>query len=212
MNHLSILVVAVVSLLVCSCTAQKSRTRSFSPAYSVNSTNAQKIVYTSNYHITVENIDSANAHLLAIVKASDGYVQQSGSKHSIIRVKQEKFEAAQESVSSLGKITSKSTFGRDETASYTDYEMQLKNALHARKRYLSLLEKAENVQAALLVEKELERLNGTIDILKGKMKSIDHLSEYATLHFHWKEKQKPGILGYIGIGIYEAFKWLVVRN
>jgi hypothetical protein len=63
-----------------------------------------------------------------------------------------------------------------------------------------------------LVEKELERLNETIELLKGEMNRINHLTAYSTISVYLKEKKKPGIIGYVGVGIYQAVKWLFVRN
>ena len=74
------------------------------------------------------------------------------------------------------------------------------------------MEEAENVEAALKVEKELERLNEKIDLLKGKINRIDHLSEYSTISINYEQHKKPGILGYIGLGLYKGVKWLFVRN
>ncbi|MCB0737835.1 MAG: DUF4349 domain-containing protein [Bacteroidetes bacterium] len=102
--------------------------------------------------------------------------------------------------------------GQDLTAQYLDFEIRLENAEKARARYLELLEKAENVESALLVEKELERLNGTIDMLIGQMNRMNHLTTYATITVRISERVKPGPLGYLGMGLYHAFKWLFVRN
>lgn len=98
------------------------------------------------------------------------------------------------------------------TEDYLDFKIRLENAEKSRERYLELLSQAENVEAALKVEKELERLNASIDILKGKMNRIDHLSEFSTITVNLKEKKKPGPLGYIGIGLYRSVMWLFVRN
>jgi hypothetical protein len=98
------------------------------------------------------------------------------------------------------------------TDQYADFSIRLENAEKARMRYLELLEKAENVQSALLVEKELERLNETIELLKGQMNRIDHLAAYSTITVYLTEKKKPGVLGYIGIGLYKSVKGLFVRN
>lgn len=35
---------------------------------------------------------------------------------------------------------------------------------------------------------------------------------YSTITVSLSERKKPGILGYIGIGVYHAIKWLFVRN
>jgi hypothetical protein len=48
--------------------------------------------------------------------------------------------------------------------------------------------------------------------MKGQMNRIDHLSTYSTITVYLKEKKKPGVIGYIGIGVYKAVKWLFVRN
>lgn len=77
---------------------------------------------------------------------------------------------------------------------------------------MELLEKAQTVEEILKVEKELERLNGEIDQLKGKIKRYDHLTQLATITIHLEEKKKLGILGYISVGLYKAVKWLFVRN
>ncbi|NBC05864.1 MAG: DUF4349 domain-containing protein [Bacteroidetes bacterium] len=63
-------------------------------------------------------------------------------------------------------------------------------------RYLELLDLAETVDEILKVGKELERLNETIDLLKGKMNRIDQLDAYATITVNLKERKKPGVLEY----------------
>ena len=60
--------------------------------------------------------------------------------------------------------------------------------------------------------RELERLNETIGLLKGRMARLDHLEAYSTINVELRERKKPGLLGYIGLGAYHAVKWLFVRN
>ncbi|MEL6628160.1 MAG: DUF4349 domain-containing protein, partial [Bacteroidota bacterium] len=64
----------------------------------------------------------------------------------------------------------------------------------------------------LKVEKELERLNTELDLLKGQMKRLENLTTFATINIRHEEKKKPGPLGYIGLGLYHSVKWLFVRN
>ncbi|MBL4577871.1 MAG: DUF4349 domain-containing protein, partial [Flavobacteriales bacterium] len=90
--------------------------------------------------------------------------------------------------------------------------IRLDNAEKSRKRYLELLNMANTVSQALLVEHELERLNQTIDLLKGKINRMSHLTAYATITINLKEEVKPGVLGYMGIAIYHSVKWLFVRG
>jgi hypothetical protein len=172
----------------------------------------KKVIYSSSIYLTVENPDTAIARLTNIAQQHKGYVQESGTTKCVIRIPNDARTAAAGAIEACGKVTYKNTTGEDVSDQYADYEIRLDNAKNARKRYLELLEKAATVAEALLVEKELERLNETIDLLEGKMNRIDHLSTYSTITAYLKEKKKPGIIGYIGIGIYHSVKWLFVRN
>lgn len=197
--------------------------RSYSTTYSEfaptesNQTNSElpkskKIIYQSDLDLVVQKPDSAIYKIGLIAKQNGGYVSKAGTYQNLIRVKSENLDKAILEISELGDVQRKTISGEDVTDQYIDFEIRLDNAEKSRKRYLELLAKAENVEAALKVEKELERVNQNIDLLKGKMNKIDHLSEYATISVNVKEKKKPGILGYVGLGLYYSVKWLFVRN
>ena len=172
----------------------------------------KKVIFSAYLSLKVKNIDTANAKIVSIAKKYNGYVQELGTYSSTIRVKSDNLNDAVKEIELLGKITRKNISGQDVTDDYLDYQIRLENAEKARKRYLELLEKAENVEAAVKVEKELERLNETIELIKGKMNRINHLSDFSTITISIDEKKKPGIIGYIGLGLYYSVKWLFVRN
>ncbi len=174
--------------------------------------NEKRIFFSASLSLTVDIPDTANFYIEKIAGKYHGYVNETGTYRTIIRVKSGNFNDAIEEISALGKVQNKSLSGQDVTDEYLDFKIRLENAEKSRGRYLELLAKAENVEAALKVEKELERLNETIDLIKGKMNRIDHLSEFSTITIHLKEKKKPGLIGYVGIGLYYSIKWLFVRN
>jgi len=172
----------------------------------------RKILYSAYLNLAVKNRDTTANEISKIAKKHKGYVNETGTHRCVIRVKSEQLDLAMNDLSTLGKVTSKNIHGADVTESYLDYKLRLENAEKSRNRYLELLEKATSVQEILLVEKELERLNATIELLKGKMNRIDHLDEFSTITINLREKVKPGVLGYVFVGAYEAVKWLFVRN
>jgi len=214
-NYLLLLVACGILFAGCE-TAQQA---SYAPGY--DHTGGQSadeqdhdrmIVYNAYLDMTVAAIDSTNTALMQMAKKYGGYVVQVGYYQSVIRVKADRLNEAVAEIETLGEVTDKNISGNDVTDEYTDYLIRLENAKKARDRYLELLAKAENVQAALLVEKELERLNSEIDMLEGKMNRIGHLEEFATITVDVKEKVKLGVLGYVSVGLYEGVKWLFVRN
>ena len=172
----------------------------------------RKVIYTAFMTLSVNHPDSTNKLIKEIANKYGGYVNEVGTYRTVIRVKASKLNEAVNDISELGKVQEKSLSGQDVTEEFLDYQIRLENAQKARDRYLELLAKAENVEAALKVEKELERLNETIDLLKGRMNRIDHLSDYSTITVNLREKKKPGLLGYLGLGLYHSVKWLFVRN
>jgi len=172
----------------------------------------QKVIYTAFLTMTVKELDTVNAAIKNIAKRYNGYVSESGTKRAIIRVESKYLTNAVSEIERLGTTERKSIKGQDVTDDYFDLNLRLDNAQKARIRYLELLANAENVTAALKVEKELERLNGTIETLKGQISNINHLDQFSTLTINLNQKKKPGILGYIGIGIYKSVKWLFIRG
>lgn len=218
-NKLLLLFILFFSFLASSCNSSHkyAQTRSFEQVQvSLESAGAlaesRKVLYNAYLTLVVDEPEAAGESLGEIAEKYQGYAQELGTNRAVIRVKSESLDAALAAIALLGKVPSRSVSGQDVTDQYRDYQIRLENAEKSRDRYLELLAKAENVEAALQVEKELERLNETIDLLKGRMNRMDHLEEYSTITVQIKERRKPGVLGYVGLGVYHAFKWLFVRN
>jgi hypothetical protein len=172
----------------------------------------RKILYWASLTLAVKEPDSIGNAIETVAKKYGGYLSHSSATSITILVKSENIKIAVEELATLGKASGKSFYSQDATAEYTNYAIRLENAEKARDRYLELLAKAENVTAAVAVEKELERLNETIDLIKGNMNLLDHREEFSSITVSVHERKKPGIVGYIGIGLYESVKWLFVRN
>jgi hypothetical protein len=170
----------------------------------------RKVIYDVNYIFDTDRIDSSINKIKQFCKISDGYIVNSNKNSIRIRIPSTKLNTVLNSIESVGKLVDKSIKGQDVTEEYNDLEIRIDNILKARKRYLALLEKAENVEAALRVEKELERLERELNLLKGREKRLSHLVQYTTVSIEFRNEIKPGPIGYIFIGFYEGLKWLFV--
>jgi hypothetical protein len=170
------------------------------------------LVYNANIGITVKNSDSTISQITRIAAEQKGYVVSKSNYQITIRIESEKLDGTVAQVSKLGKLTSKSVSTTDVSDNYADVKIRLDNAEKARTRYLELLAKAENVEAALKVEKELERLNTEIDQLRGQVIKMEHDVRFSTLTVNVNQKQKLGPLGYLFVGIGKGIGWLFVRG
>ncbi|MBL4577492.1 MAG: DUF4349 domain-containing protein [Flavobacteriales bacterium] len=217
MNSKNLIIACAVASMLISCSTQESSMTKWSfedqdnGAYQVEE-RTRKVITNAKMVMTVDDRDSAITELDGIARKYDGYLNEAGTYRTVIRVKSDQLSDALEDVSSLGKVVSRHIYSEEVTDQYEDLYIRLDNAEKSRKRYLELLNMANTVSQALLVEHELERLNRTIDLLKGKINRMSHLTAYATITINLKEEVKPGVLGYMGIAIYHSVKWLFVRG
>ncbi|MDR2693406.1 MAG: DUF4349 domain-containing protein, partial [Chitinispirillales bacterium] len=86
----------------------------------------------------------------------------------------------------------------------------LNNFKAVRDRYLALLEKAEAVDEILSIEKELERVNLEIEKLEGRIKYAEQSVSYSIITVYFRERTKPGPVGWVFYGLYYGIKWLFV--
>lgn len=141
-----------------------------------------------------------------------GYVLNSGEGSTSIRIPALGFNNALDEILMLGEVISREISGEDVTEQYHDLQMRLANAEKTRLRYLELLNKAKDIDEIFRVEKELERINQQIEIYKGKIEKLSHLTAYSTITVNTTPEIKPGPVGYVFEQMYKGVKWLFVRN
>ena len=85
------------------------------------------------------------------------------------------------SIEKVGDVLHRNVVSEDVTAEYRDLEVQLSNMLALRARFEKLLEKAQKVEEALSIERELGRITGEIERIKGRLKLLTDLAQYSTI-------------------------------
>lgn len=172
----------------------------------------RKVLYAASLRVVVKEPDTAVAKTVRLATAYNGFMTSTSNTTALIRVPADRFESAMEEIATYGKLKDKSITGEDVTEAYLDLGIRLENAEKSRSRYLELLARAETVEAALAVERELERLNEVIDRYKGQRQRMDQLERFSTIRVTFQQKAKLGPLGFIFKGLYSGVRWLFVRN
>ena len=175
-------------------------------------TKERKIIYDAYLDMTCDEPDTVFAQIRRIASKYEGYMSGFNSGSIKIRVKSRFFSKALEDIALLGEIQSKNIYTRDVTDQYVDLNIRLDNAEKSRQRYQELLKKATTVEEILKVEKELERLNEEIELLKSDIEDIDEQSDFSTITVNVEERVKVGPVGFIFKWTYKAVKWLFIRN
>lgn len=168
------------------------------------------MIYNASLTLVIKKTDPTIEKISAIAKKYKGYTLSTTLTNVRIRVEAAYFKQAMEDIAKLGEVKKRRISGRDISEQYYDLKVKIDNAEKARKRYLQLLARAEDVKAAVSVEKELERLNRELNRLKGKLQRLRHMSEYSTIEVSLEKKTYYGPLGYVFYGLYEVVKFLFI--
>jgi hypothetical protein len=159
-------------------------------------TEDRKIVKTGSMTLEVEDIAETMDEVAEMADELNGYVVSSYKYEYerkvfgriTIRVPFEKFEEAFERLRQLAiAVPDETTTAKDVTEEYVDLEAQLSNLLATETQYLALLEKAENVEEMLKVQKELSNVRGEIEQIEGRMKYLEQTSETSLIEVDLEE-------------------------
>jgi len=159
-------------------------------------TEDRKIVKTGSMTLEVEDIAETLDKVAEMADEFNGYVvssykyeyERGVSGRITIRVPSEKFEEAFERLRQLATaVPYETTTAKDVTEEYVDLEAQLGNLLATEAQYLALLDKAENVEEMLKVQRELSKVRGEIEQIEGRMKYLEQTSETSLIEINLQE-------------------------
>jgi len=161
-------------------------------------TEDRKIVKTGYMTLEVENITETMDKVAEMADEFNGYVvssykheyERGVSGHITIRVPSEKFDEAFARLRQLAiAVPYETTTATDVTEEYVDLEAQLGNLLATEAQYLTLMEKAENVEDMLKVQKEISNVRGQIEQIEGRMKYLEQTSETSLIEVNLEETE-----------------------
>lgn len=156
--------------------------------------------------------DTLHREVIKISQKYNGHLLLSSKSRTTIRVPALHFNDAILDIEQLGEITDRKLEGADVTEEYQDLQIRLENALKTRERYLKLLEQAKGLDEIFRVERELARVDKTIDYLRGKLESMSHQVYFARISVTTGKKINKGVIPYIFSQAFKGVSWLFVRN
>jgi hypothetical protein len=196
-------------------------------------TEERKIVKTGYITLEVEDIAESMDKVADMADEMGGYVVSSdkreyetGVSGSIrIRVPSERFEEAFNRLRQFAlAVPYENTEATDVTEEYVDLEARLRNLEATEAQYLALLEKAEEVEDMLMVQRELSNVREEIERIEGRMLYLERTSDMALIEINLQETKglsapwsasgafKTAVRGLtaFGRGLATLFIWLGV--
>ena len=178
------------------------------------------MVWTADLSIETADLSNAVVQAVAIAQKNGGYLESRsdstyGGATLKLRIPAPSFTNAIGSLESLGEVLSRRVASEDVTEQYVDVEARLKNKIVLRDRLRKLLDQATEVKDVLAIETELNRVQGDVDSMEARIKSLKGRVDFATLDLTLRQKeQKPkkilGPLGYLFKGLFWTVEKLFV--
>ena len=168
------------------------------------------IAYTVSLELSVKNTGTTRELLAEQVKISEGFIIKESENSINARIPVKNLDAFMKAAKTYGQIENETKRGTDITDQYRDNLVRLSSLKNVRDRYMTLLQKANTVPEILSIEKELERINTEIEIMEGRIKYAEQSVAYSNVTVRYKEKAKPGPIGWIFYGLFLGVKWLFV--
>jgi len=152
------------------------------------------IIRTGNLGIVVVDTETAVSQIAEMVESNGGWVVSSNLyKYSdtaktgdiTVRVPADGYTSALNAMKALAvEVTSESSSGQDVTDEYVDLASRLGNLEATADRVRGFLNETENVEEALAVNVELSRLEGEIEVIKGRMQYLSQSAAFSTISVH----------------------------
>ncbi|MFP4497266.1 MAG: DUF4349 domain-containing protein [Vulcanimicrobiota bacterium] len=149
----------------------------------------RKIIKNASLYIYVENFEKAAGELENLTRQFGGIVaDKSVNKTSssvygtfTLWVPAERLNEYTENTAKIGRVTSMDIAAEDITDEYYDLDARLKSAIKQKQKLEQIYQESKTVTEALEVQKEIERLQSDIEVMKGRKRRWDKQVSYSTV-------------------------------
>ncbi len=162
------------------------------------------LIYTAHVHLAVFEAAQAIDRAERLAKEAGGYLVRRDDRTITIRVPVAGFHNLLDRMLTLGDVLHRNVSVRDVTEEFYDVQIRIKNAELVRERLEQLLARAQRVEEALAVERELARVAGEVERLKGRLKLLSELLAFSTITLEFQPRATENVERSVNL----PFPWL----
>jgi hypothetical protein len=150
---------------------------------------APMLIYTATVAMSVERPTQTIDQIVEAVSAGGGFLQQRNDAMVQVRVPSARFRELLGALERYGDVTHREVQAEDVSEQFHDLEVQLANLRSVQRRLQEFLTRAANVQEALIVEHELERVGAQIDQIEGRMRFLSARAAFSTITIYLTRRE-----------------------
>lgn len=165
------------------------------------------IIKTGSVVLEVESYEETHSALAAEARQRGGYVAGSNTNlhregndtwrtgSLVVRIPAEEFDGMVEATGDSGTVVREQTETEDVTDQLVDLNARIENVEQRRDRLRDFYERAASTEDLLRIERELSEVQGEIERLEAKRRSLEDRVAYSTLRIEIREPapDSPGI-------------------
>ncbi len=151
-------------------------------------TSGPLLVYTAVLGLAAYRVQDKIDRVEAIAQERGGFLASRSMERIVIRVPAAQFEAALGEVQELGDVVTRQVDVQDVGEEFRDTETRIRTLERMHERLTELLAAADEIQAALAVEQQLERITLQLESLKGRLRFLSDQVAYSTISVRFAER------------------------
>ncbi len=149
----------------------------------------RQVIRSGYMSLLVDNVSQTITSISSAVESLEGFVEHSNINRNTIspqgsirvRVPVERFDEAFTKLKEYGEVQSEQTDGQDVTEEYVDLQAQLNNLQATEAQFLTIMERAVEIEDVLAVQRELSNVRSQIERIEGRIKFLDSRTNYSSI-------------------------------
>lgn len=166
------------------------------------------LIYTARLDVAVYQVQSTQKKVISLAKAMGGFLARQDGQVVVIRVPARRFETALDRIESFGDVIRRQIEAKDVTEEFRDQTIRLRNLEAVRARLETLLQKADKVKDALEVQRELARITGQIESLKGRLRFLEDRIAFSTISVNFQARPQNDAASAAPAAFHLPFPWI----
>lgn len=150
----------------------------------------RKVIQNADMTVEVKDVAGSLDRVTKICEENGGYLVSSNVSRdeewtraeANIKVPYDKVNKVAGEIEGLGEMTFKKTSTEDVTEEYYDSQARLTVMKKKEERLLALMDGAKTVEEIIAVENELSGVQGDIEVLEGRLKYLNNMTSYSSIH------------------------------
>lgn len=141
----------------------------------------QLLVYTAGLVVAVHHVEERMDALEAMAREVGGYLGSRAERQITIRIPAPRFDEVMERIGEGSEVLARRVNVVDVGDQYRDMRLRIANYAAMRERIVALLDRAEDVETALAIEQELQRITLELERLRGQLRNLSSQIAFSTI-------------------------------